>query len=117
MAVDSHTWWMFDRSDLDFILPSPDGARLLYQSSVNDLPALYMMNADGANPTRLSPDEFVRSDWPPAWSPDGSRILFSCLGRREVRAVSGEPERWQGHSYYACHLPLQPPRLVAGWHR
>ncbi len=68
------------RSDLDYILPSPDGARLLYQSSVNDRPALSMMDADGANPTRLSPDELVRSDWPPAWSPDGNRILFSCLG-------------------------------------
>jgi Tol biopolymer transport system component len=69
-----------DRSNLDYIIPSPDGAHLLYQSSVNGRPALYMIDPDGANPTRLSPDDFARSDWPPAWSPDGSRILFSCLG-------------------------------------
>ncbi len=69
-----------DRSDLDFLLPSPDGAHLLYHSSVDDRPALYTMDADGANPTRLSPNDFIRSDWPPAWSPDGSRILFSCSG-------------------------------------
>jgi Tol biopolymer transport system component len=70
----------FKHSQVNFILPSPDGARLLYQSSVNDLPGLYQMESDGANPTHLAQNDFARSDWAPAWSPDGSRILISCLG-------------------------------------
>jgi Tol biopolymer transport system component len=68
------------RSEMDFIIPSPDGAHLLYQSVTKSAPALYVSDADGANPTRLAPWDFARSDWPPAWSPDGSSILFSCIG-------------------------------------
>jgi Tol biopolymer transport system component len=57
---------------------SPDGSRILFTRS-DQFEAyaqdLYVMNADGSNPERLT-------DWPgvdsfPVWSPDGSWIAFA----------------------------------------
>ena len=61
---------------------SPDGRRIAF-SSTRDLPEsavgrdngeLYVMDADGGNPKRLTNDP--APDGVPSWSPDASRIVF-----------------------------------------
>jgi Tol biopolymer transport system component len=55
---------------------SPDGTRIAY---MRDNPqGLYIINRDGANPTRLSHDGF--RDQPPAWSPDGKWLVYQEFG-------------------------------------
>ena len=61
---------------------SPDGTRILFVRDPdggghgfgNDDLEIYVMNADGTGVVRLT-DNSV-GDWPAAWSPDGTRILF-----------------------------------------
>jgi hypothetical protein len=54
---------------------SPDGSRIAFSKSDGRLGAeIYVMDADGANPTRISPEGAY--DASPTWSPDGSRIAF-----------------------------------------
>jgi Tol biopolymer transport system component len=54
---------------------SPDGSKILYQSSLNGRPQIFVMNTDGQHAYDLnagkSSDEF------PTWSPDGSQIAFT----------------------------------------
>ena len=64
----------------DGILPvwSPDGRKILYSSFANggnEIPAIYVMDADGTNGKKLA-DKGVAS----AWSPNGKRILYSSEG-------------------------------------
>ena len=62
-AYDTHAEW------------SPDGTRIAYTRYARDLmAAIYVINADGTNPRRLSPDGTY--DAGPTWSPDGRRIAF-----------------------------------------
>ena len=54
---------------------SPDGSRIAFSKSDGQWgAAIYVIDADGANPTRLSPEGAY--DATPTWSPDGSRIAF-----------------------------------------
>jgi dipeptidyl aminopeptidase/acylaminoacyl peptidase len=56
---------------------SPDGTKIAYAvCSVRDYESceIYVMNADGSNPTNLSTSS--ASDRSPVWSPDGARIAF-----------------------------------------
>lgn len=62
---------------------SPDSSRLMYCSHAGDGNwAVWVMNADGSqqrqltHPTLLQPAG-SRGDYPGAWSPDGSRIVYS----------------------------------------
>jgi dipeptidyl aminopeptidase/acylaminoacyl peptidase len=63
---------------------SPDGTKLAFTSS-RDLPnvnsntsfEIYVMNADGSNPTRLTNNLAI--DVQPSWSPDGQKILFTSF--------------------------------------
>ncbi|MCG8352512.1 MAG: LpqB family beta-propeller domain-containing protein [Chloroflexales bacterium] len=50
---------------------SPNGARIAFASN-----GLYVMNADGDNPTKIVADQGNISG--PAWSPDGARIVFAA---------------------------------------
>ena len=57
---------------------SPDGTRLVYESSVPNVPykfELYVVDVDGSNRRRLI--EAPYADRQPDWSPDGSRVVFS----------------------------------------
>jgi dipeptidyl aminopeptidase/acylaminoacyl peptidase len=54
---------------------SPDGSRIAYQHSQGDERAIYIMNVDGSNPSRVADfqgDTMGR----PVWSPDGSMLSF-----------------------------------------
>ena len=57
---------------------SPDGRRIAFVSNRDGNPEIYVMNADGSAPTRLtnSPNIWVSEDIEPVWSPDGQRIVF-----------------------------------------
>jgi serine/threonine protein kinase len=50
---------------------SPDGNYIVYKHS-DQLDAIWVMNRDGSNP-----HEVYNIGWDPAWSPDGSQILFA----------------------------------------
>ena len=54
---------------------SPDGSRIAFSKSDGQWgAAIYLVDPDGANLTRLSPEGAY--DATPTWSPDGSRIAF-----------------------------------------
>ncbi len=51
---------------------------------------VYVMNADGSSPVRLTNDP--ATDFGPAWSPDGSRIAFSTFrdGNFEIYVMNAD---------------------------
>ncbi|HEX6644644.1 MAG TPA: Ig-like domain-containing protein, partial [Gemmatimonadales bacterium] len=53
---------------------SPDRSRIAFSSSRAGTFDLYVMDADGANVTRVTADS--GSESAPAWSPDGTRLYF-----------------------------------------
>jgi WD40 repeat protein len=56
---------------------SPDGSKIVFQSSRDGQPEIYVMNSDGSGQTRLTNNPAW--DTAPAWSPDGTKILFTSL--------------------------------------
>ena len=72
---------------------SPDGKRIAFTSSETGIgaflhtqivmegrPQIYVMDANGNNPRRLSNNNFA--EWHPSWSPDGKRIAFTSSSDR-----------------------------------
>lgn len=59
---------------------SPDGTKIVFRTDRDGAatPELYLMNADGSNPTRLTNN--TAEDHYPDWSPDGQRIAFFSRG-------------------------------------
>ena len=55
---------------------SADGAKIVYESNQTGDYRIWVMNADGSAKRRLTDDPGF-ADLVPAWSPDGTRILFS----------------------------------------
>jgi TolB protein len=54
---------------------SPDGARVLFESSRQSFRDLYTVARDGGSPSRLTDDE--QGNFDAVWSPDGKQIAFS----------------------------------------
>lgn len=64
---------------------SPDGQKIAFSRTSEDGSEIYVMNADGSKPVRLT-DNGAN----PAWSPDGGKIAFSRLrdGNSEIYAMN-----------------------------
>jgi len=54
---------------------SPDGRRLVVQRQLGNRRAVFVIDADGGNPRRLTPWSLRGGE--PDWSPDGKRIVFT----------------------------------------
>jgi TolB protein len=77
---------------------SPDGEKIVYvrpppatEAEPDPEPELYVMNADGGETQRLTVNEAEERG--PTWSPDGTRILFSCrtgTGGAELCVVNAD---------------------------
>ncbi len=79
---------------------SPDGRRIAFVSDRGGSPAIYVMNADGTDPVRLtlSPaskagaESTAYADEFPDWSPDGQKIAFTSDrdGNREIYVINAD---------------------------
>ncbi len=72
---------------------SPDASRIAFISAAGGGREVYVMNADGSHQTRLTDTPGLGLADNIAWSPDGTRIAFSCnreYGNREVYVVNAD---------------------------
>jgi Tol biopolymer transport system component len=61
---------------------SPDGTKIAFSSDLNSKSVLgsndiYVMDADGSNPKRLTNNDY-RFQYVGSWSPDGAKMVLSC---------------------------------------
>jgi TolB protein len=66
---------------------SPDGTRLVLDSTRDGDTNLYVVNLDGTNAVRITDDP--GEDWGASWSPDGTRIVFNsdATGKSQIYVV------------------------------
>jgi len=84
---------------------SPDGSRIAFASTRDGNLEIYMMNADGSNPLRLT--NTAEADFMPRWSPTGDAITF--LSNR-----SGMYELYSMQPDGSNQVPLtSPPHQVS----
>ncbi len=70
---------------------SPDRTRIAFSSSRNGSYDLYVMDADGRNPHRITADPGAEGE--PAWTPDGGRIIYTAAPAGAVpQLVSVRPD-------------------------
>jgi TolB protein len=69
---------------------SPDGTQIAFRFERNDDPEIWLMNADGSDRRRLT------RGLSPAWSPDGSKIVYASPG--EIPCPPGRGPRCTGLS-------------------
>ncbi len=71
---------------------SPDGKLIAYARGTGyyDAAQIYVINADGTNRHRATPDS-VGYNWGPAWSPDGQKISFMrCLNACGIYTINAD---------------------------
>ena len=69
---------------------SPEGSRILFDSTRDGNTELYLMNADGSDQRRLTNDD--GEDWGASWSPNGSQIAFNSdrTGAMEIYLMAAD---------------------------
>ena len=80
---------------------SPDGARIAFASDRSGSPEVWLSDADGANPFRLTSFEGAAVSMP-RWSPDSQRIAFDArtgdgADIYVIDANGGQPQRLTEH--------------------
>jgi Tol biopolymer transport system component len=70
---------------------SPDGTKILFSSQREGKWQIYVVDVDGSNEIRLSPEE-VEREYMPAWSPNGTRIAFQSSrdGNPEIYVMNAD---------------------------
>ncbi len=61
----------------DPMLPTPSGKLLAFTSKHEGNTDIYVVGVDGSNLHRIT--NTPAEEWHPAWSPDGSRLVFQCM--------------------------------------
>ena len=56
---------------------SPDGKRIAFRHQAGDASDIYVINVDGSGVTNLTADGARFIDYAPAWSPDGTAIVWN----------------------------------------
>ena len=85
----------FDARFLRWPTGSPDGLSIAFEG----IGRLWLQDASGGEPRRLTPDGFGGFEYAPAWSPDGRSIAFTTFDWAEgghlwrVSADGGQPRR------------------------
>ena len=94
--------WSPDGERIAFMTNRAESARCFTHDCEGYTSEIYVMDADGDDPTRLTrnPEE----DSSPAWSPDGEQIIFTRAGRDDAA-----PELWVMNADGTCAR-----RLVVG---
>lgn len=96
---------------------SPDGKKIAYafdKSSLNQGNIeVYVMQADGSQPTALATHEGLSHEEAPAWSPDGKLVAFTSTrdGNQELytcEAQGGEWKRWTNDVAIDAHPCWSP---------
>jgi len=59
--------------------PSPDGTRIAFLTTIDDVQGIYVMNRDGSNVTLLA-NRVLGPVLRPTWSPDGTKIAYQTGG-------------------------------------
>ena len=75
---------------------SPDGSKIAFVSSRDNLGEIYVMDADGSNQTLLTSNS--NDDWQPTWSPDGTKIAFRTSRHLRDPIPSGDTDLGFGRS-------------------
>jgi Tol biopolymer transport system component len=88
---------------------SPDGSKIAFESDRAGDYAVWVMNADGTNPIRLT-DPSPRSG-APSWSSDGTRIAFEQGGDIWVMNADGSSKIRITSGFWADGLPKWHPIL------
>jgi Tol biopolymer transport system component len=85
---------------------SPDGSTLAFVSDTSGRNQVWVVDMDGSELRRLTNDRYEATD--PAWSPDGTKVVFVGLGdgtTRDLFTVDVESGRVTRPRQDASHLP------------